>query len=116
MLDAWRDAESLEATAFPAARAAEPKLSFSLIVPARHEENVLGATLRQLARQDYPDFDVMVVVGHDDPGTRRVARRRSATIARFRIVVDDNAVKNKPQCPEHGAARTARGRRRRLRR
>ena len=96
MLDAWRDDESLRATAFPDVPEAEPKLSFSLIVPARHEESVLGATLQQLARQDYPHFDVTVVVGHDDPGTRRVARRAIRDDPRFRIVVDDNAVKSKP--------------------
>ena len=85
MLDAWRDADSLESTGF-----AEPTgptgQSFSLIVPARHEENVLEVTLLQLARQDYPDFEVIVVVGHDDAGTRRVAVRAIGDDERFKVV------------------------------
>jgi len=96
MLDAWRDAESLQATAFPAPEA-EPRLSFSLIVAARHEERVLGATLLQLARQDYPDFEVTVVVGHDDPGTHRVARHAIGDDPRFRVAVDGHGEKSKPR-------------------
>jgi cellulose synthase/poly-beta-1,6-N-acetylglucosamine synthase-like glycosyltransferase len=96
MLDAWRDAYSIDATGFPEPSAA-PRRSFSLIVPARHEEEVLGATLRQLARQDYPDFEVVVVIGHDDDGTRRVALDAIADDPRFRVITDHNAVKNKPK-------------------
>jgi cellulose synthase/poly-beta-1,6-N-acetylglucosamine synthase-like glycosyltransferase len=96
MLDAWRDGESLEATAFPAPRR-EPQLSFSLIVAARHEETVLGSTLRQLALQDYPDFEVLVVIGHDDPQTLRVAQRATRNDPRFRIVIDRHRDKSKPK-------------------
>ena len=96
MLDAWRDEESLQASTFPAP-SADPALSFSLIVPARHEEHVLGATLEQLKRQEYPDFEVVVVVGDDDSGTRRVARRAIGSDPRFQIVVDRNAEKSKPR-------------------
>ena len=96
MLDAWRDEESLQASTFPAPKA-EPELSYSLIVPARHEEQVLGATLEQLALQDYPDFEVIVVVGDDDPGTHLTAQRAIAADRRFRIVVDRNAEKSKPK-------------------
>jgi cellulose synthase/poly-beta-1,6-N-acetylglucosamine synthase-like glycosyltransferase len=96
MLDAWRDGASLEATAFPAPQRG-PQLSFSLIVAARHEETVLGSTLRQLARQDYPNFEVIVVVGHDDPRTRRVAQRAIRNDPRFRIVVDGHRDKSKPK-------------------
>ena len=96
MLDAWRDEESLQMSTFPAP-VAEPALSFSLIVPARHEEQVIGPTLEQLAHQDYPDFEVIVVVGDDDPGTHRVARRAIVGDRRFRIVVDRNAEKSKPK-------------------
>jgi cellulose synthase/poly-beta-1,6-N-acetylglucosamine synthase-like glycosyltransferase len=96
MLDAWRDGESLEATSFPPPRR-EPQLSFSLIVAARQEETVLGSTLRQLARQDYPDFEVLVVVGDDDPRTLRVAQRATHNDPRFRIVIDRHRDKSKPK-------------------
>jgi len=96
MLYAWRDAESLAETEF-AAGSLGPTLSFSLIVPARHEERVLGATIEQLARQDHPFFEVLVVVGHDDPGTLRVAAEAVGDDPRFRIIVDRNVEKNKPK-------------------
>src|ERR1700722_19633874 len=75
MLHAWRTPEVFRSLGFdpvPAPRAEEP-LTFSLIVPARHEEAVLGVTLDRLAELDYPAFEVLAVVGHDDPGTKQAA-------------------------------------------
>ena len=72
MLHAWRTPLDLRSTGFAAERQT-PQLSFSLIVPARHEETVLEATLSRLVMSDHPDFEVLVVVGADDPATREVA-------------------------------------------
>jgi cellulose synthase/poly-beta-1,6-N-acetylglucosamine synthase-like glycosyltransferase len=97
MLHAWRDPETYRETGF-AHQAGLPALSFSLLVPARHEENVLAATLEQLNRLDYPAFEVVVIVGHDDPATTEVARSIAARFPdRFRVVVDDSRPKNKPK-------------------
>jgi cellulose synthase/poly-beta-1,6-N-acetylglucosamine synthase-like glycosyltransferase len=96
MLHAWRDDASVEASEFER-RDVEPALSFSLILPARHEEEVLAATLAQLARQDHPAFEVIVVVGHDDPETHAVAADAIGGDPRFRLVVDTNEPKNKPK-------------------
>jgi cellulose synthase/poly-beta-1,6-N-acetylglucosamine synthase-like glycosyltransferase/putative flippase GtrA len=97
MLHAWRTPKSLEETGFSGA-AADPRLSFSLIVPARHEQTVLGATLSRLAAIDHPAFEILVVVGHDDPATadvaERAARRHPGCI---RVLVDANRRKNKPK-------------------
>jgi cellulose synthase/poly-beta-1,6-N-acetylglucosamine synthase-like glycosyltransferase len=97
MLHAWRDPETLEETGFARADS-QPKLSFSLLVPARHEEAVLEHTLEQLLRIDHPDFEVIPIVGHDDPGTaavaERVARRHPEQV---RVVVDESWPKNKPK-------------------
>jgi glycosyltransferase XagB len=72
--------------------------SFSLIVPARHEEVVLEATLTRLMTSDHPDFEVLVVVGDDDAGTREVAERVAARHPdRLRVVVDASRPKNKPK-------------------
>lgn len=68
MLHAWRDASSLSATRFPA-KPSRPVHRFTLLVPARHEEEVLGQTLDRLATQTHPDFEIIAIVGHDDPGT-----------------------------------------------
>jgi cellulose synthase/poly-beta-1,6-N-acetylglucosamine synthase-like glycosyltransferase len=97
MLHAWWTPQSLARTGFRGA-AAEPRLTFSLIVPARHEEAVLGATLARLAASDHPAFEILVVVGHDDPATaavaERAARRHPGLI---RVLVDVNRRKNKPR-------------------
>ncbi len=97
MLDAWRTPRSLEGTRLKAADV-EPRHSFSLIVPARHEDRVLEATLTRLVASDHPAFDVVVVVGDDDPETRRVAKRVARrSPGMIKIVTDRNASKNKPK-------------------
>jgi cellulose synthase/poly-beta-1,6-N-acetylglucosamine synthase-like glycosyltransferase len=99
MLHAWRTPEVFRSLGFGqvVGGRAEAPLSFSLIVPARHEEAVLGATLDQLADLDYSAFEVLAVVGHDDQGTKEVAdaaaRRHGG---RIRVVVDHSWPKNKP--------------------
>jgi cellulose synthase/poly-beta-1,6-N-acetylglucosamine synthase-like glycosyltransferase/putative flippase GtrA len=97
MLHAWRTPQTLAATGFSGA-AADPRLSFSLIVPARHEQAVLGATLSRLAAIDHPAFEVLVVVGDDDPETAAVAQRAARRHPdHVRVVVDDSRPKNKPK-------------------
>jgi cellulose synthase/poly-beta-1,6-N-acetylglucosamine synthase-like glycosyltransferase len=94
-LYAWRTPETLEATRFPAAGRL-PRRSFSLIVPARHEEAVLGRTLDRLARIDHPHFEILVVIGDDDGDTLAVAERVAALYpGLIRIVIDTNPAKNK---------------------
>jgi len=72
--------------------------SIAALVPARHEERLLRQTLETLLRQDPPGCEVIVIVGHDDPGTHEVA----AAVARehpgrCRIVVDESWPKSKPK-------------------
>jgi cellulose synthase/poly-beta-1,6-N-acetylglucosamine synthase-like glycosyltransferase len=96
-LHAWRTPASLEATGF-ATRATEPRESFSLIVPARHEQAVLGGTLERLASSQHPAFEVLAVVGDDDPETREVAEATAARHPdRVRVLVDSSQPKNKPK-------------------
>jgi cellulose synthase/poly-beta-1,6-N-acetylglucosamine synthase-like glycosyltransferase len=97
MLHAWRDPVTYHATGF-AREAGLPTLSFSLLVPARHEETVLEQTLEQLRRLDYPMFEVIVIVGHDDPRTAAVAHAAAARHPDcIRVVTDRNWPKNKPK-------------------
>ena len=105
MLHAWRDPATLVATGF--ARddqgAAVTSLSFSLLVPARHEEAVLKDTLEELALLDHPAFEVLCIVGDDDPDTAAVAHRVAARHPDVvRVVVDDSRPKNKPKALNAG--------------
>lgn len=97
MLHAWRSEKSLRATGFTEV-AATPQRSFTLLVPARHEEAVLAHTLERLVGQDHPDVEIVAIVGHDDPGTEAVARSVAERFPeRVRVVVDDSVPKNKPK-------------------
>jgi cellulose synthase/poly-beta-1,6-N-acetylglucosamine synthase-like glycosyltransferase len=97
MLYAWRTPGSLAESRLTRDDR-EPAHSFSLIVPARHEEAVLETTLSRLAETAHPAFEVLVVVGDDDPATREVAERvadRNPGIVN--VVVDDSFPKSKPK-------------------
>lgn len=55
----------------------DPCLSFTLLLPARHEERVLGATLQKVYDLNYPRelVQIVVICREDDPGT--IARARA---------------------------------------
>jgi glycosyltransferase XagB len=97
MVHAWRTPETLQATRFSRS---DDKcgLSFSLLVPARHEEGVLEHTVTRLMASRHPHFEILVIVGHDDPGTTAVALRLARRYpAHVRVVVDRHEQKNKPR-------------------
>jgi glycosyltransferase XagB len=97
MLHAWRTPDVMSSTSF-AGTSESPAHRFSLIVPARHEEAVLGETLDRLAALDHPDYEVLAVIGHDDAGTKAVADAAAARRPdRIRVVVDHSSPKNKPK-------------------
>ncbi|GGN29038.1 hypothetical protein GCM10011609_85800 [Lentzea pudingi] len=97
MLHAWRTPASLLATGFSRRSSTWPR-SFSLIVPARHEQQVLADTLDTLALLDHPDYEVLAVIGHDDPETEAVARAAAQRHpAIIRVLIDHNTPKNKPK-------------------
>ncbi|MBG6185549.1 cellulose synthase/poly-beta-1,6-N-acetylglucosamine synthase-like glycosyltransferase [Arthrobacter sp. CAN_A214] len=97
MLHAWRSTEHLERTGF----STEPRPAqhfFTLLVPGRHEEEVMGQTLDALARQDHPNYEIIAIVGHDDPGTERVVREAATRHPHLiTVVVDSSVPKNKPK-------------------
>jgi len=98
MLHAWRDLDTLEETGFVRAEDGTPRLSFSLLVPARHEQAVLEQTLERLLLLDHDDFEVLPIIGHDDGETMAVARAVEARHPhRVRVVVDHSWPKNKPK-------------------
>ena len=97
MLHAWRTPQALSATRFSSSPL-DPQHSFSLLVPARHEQEVLGDTLDALAVLDHPDYEVLAIIGHDDPETEAVARAAARRHPdRVRVVMDHSVPKNKPK-------------------
>lgn len=106
MLHAWTTPRMHRATGPDTMwRRHEPCYTFSLLVPARHEEAVLGATLDRLAVIDHPWVEIIVVVGDDDPGTTAEAREAERRWPdRIRVVVDDSAPKTKPRALNAGFA------------
>lgn len=98
MLYAWRTPDGLKDTSFYRGAVDEvPPLSFSLIVPARHEDAVLGRTLDTLAALHHTDVQIVCVVGHDDPTTTEVADAAAGRHpGRVEVVVDFSWPKNKP--------------------
>ncbi|WP_399430887.1 glycosyltransferase [Streptomyces sp. WAC05374] len=96
-MHAWRTPETLAATRF-ASPDGQQGLSFSLLLPARHEQLVLEHTIDRLLESSHRDFEIIVIVGHDDPETTEVAERAAARDpGRVRVVVDTHESKNKPK-------------------
>ena len=70
---AWRSPATFEA--IREGVRAEPRLSFSLIVPCRDEsQEVMDETIRRLLAQNHPDFEVIISLGHDDVPTIAAAQ------------------------------------------
>ena len=102
-MHAWRTPEVLASTRFSSPDGGE-HLSFSLLLPARHEQAVLDHTLHRLL--DRPPR-------LRDHRHRRARRPRDRGVAervaaerdrRVRVVIDHNGPKNKPKAHEHRAA------------
>jgi cellulose synthase/poly-beta-1,6-N-acetylglucosamine synthase-like glycosyltransferase len=104
MLGTWNTADAIRRRAAPA-EVDPPIHRFSLIVPARNEVPVLDRTLEKMMQIDHPDFEVVVVVGHDDPETAAVAVEAAQRHpGRIVVAVDRHRDKNKPKALNVGLA------------
>jgi glycosyltransferase XagB len=79
------------------------RLSFTVMLPARHEEEVIQATIGRLANVNYPAnlLQVLVICSADDEGTisraeEKIKRLRRAGRANVDIVVFSDGPVNKP--------------------
>lgn len=75
MLYAWEDPERSAGDKSPTQFHA-PQLSFTALVPVRHEEEVIEDTLRAISSFTYPSYlmETIVICSHDDVGTIRAVR------------------------------------------
>ncbi len=96
-MHAWRTPETLASTSFDRPDS-EVGLSFSLLLPARHEQAVLEHTIERLLESTHTRYEIIVIIGHDDPETAEVAERAALRDPlRVRVITDTHEKKNKPK-------------------
>jgi glycosyltransferase XagB len=80
MLYAWEDPNKLKRNQAPE-RFLDPELSFTILLPARHEEAVIQDTIQRMVDLDYPreKVQILVIVERGDRGTiQKVSKKLSA--------------------------------------
>jgi glycosyltransferase XagB len=99
MLHMWERPERLEESDSPHIYV-PPKLSFTAILPARHEEGVIRETIRKVWETDYPKrlLEVVVVCERSDLGTIAEAEQAAREIghSNVRVVTFGGGPINKP--------------------
>ncbi|MET7418365.1 glycosyltransferase [Dactylosporangium sp. NPDC005555] len=102
MIYTWDQPEAGAKARVPDQRAT-PVLSFTAILPARHEEEVIQHTIARAASADYPPHmvQILVVCSADDVGTieqaqAQVNRLRAMGRTNVEVVVFDDGPINKP--------------------
>jgi glycosyltransferase XagB len=102
MIYAWDSPESERRMKAPESFA-EPGLSFTVMLPARHEEEVIQTTIGRVVSANYPAHLVqtLVVCSADDTGTILKARQKIEALQRagregVDVVVFDDKPINKP--------------------
>jgi glycosyltransferase XagB len=104
MLYTWDRPEAYQRAKAPE-RFRAPQKSFTVMLPARHEEDVIQMTIERVVRANYPLslLEVVVICSIDDTGTIAKAQQKIAQLHRQGI---DNvrvvAFKNKPINKPHG--------------
>jgi glycosyltransferase XagB len=81
----------------------KPRLSFTVMLPARHEEDVIQTTIERVARANYPTHlvQIMVICSVDDEGTiskaeEKIHELRQKGLSNISVVVFDDQPINKP--------------------
>lgn len=99
MLYGWEDIERIEKEKGPR-EFSKPKLSFTALVPVRHEEHVIADTIRAVANINYPEHlkETLVIVRIDDEKTRAKAEKAIAQLNRpnVKLVLFGDLPINKP--------------------
>jgi cellulose synthase/poly-beta-1,6-N-acetylglucosamine synthase-like glycosyltransferase len=109
-LYAWEHPDYLEATRAPRSFL-QPRLSFTALLPARHEQKVIYETVRRVWAADYPSdlLEVIVVCSADDEATITEAQRAVADIGspNVRVETFSGGRINKPRGLNVGFHRTS---------
>ncbi len=83
MLFAWENPDNLEKTQ-PPMKLIEPKLSFTAILPARHEKEVIRDTIIAISNIDYPENlkEILIVVRMDDIETIKEVQKTISELSK----------------------------------
>lgn len=99
MLFAWENIEEIEKNK-PPEEFITPQLSFSILLPARHEENVIGDTILSLSKIKYPKtyYEILVVCREDDIKTIKKVEQAIAMTpeTRIKLIIFNDYPINKP--------------------
>ncbi len=99
MLYAWEDPENAKKHKSPKIYL-KPFMSFTALLPARHEEKVIKDTINAINNMNYPDHlkELLVICRSDDTETINKAQEAIDTIGKnnVRLIVFDGGVINKP--------------------
>lgn len=108
MLYTWDQPDASRAAQAPASWA-PPTLAFTVMLPARHEEEVIQQTIRQVVRANYPPelLQVLVLCSADDEGTvgealSRIELFQDEGVDIVDVVLFDDKPINKPHALNHG--------------
>ena len=108
MLYSWNQSEAHEATRAPR-RFRESSHSFTVLLPARHEEAVIGATIARVLRANYPAhlLEVLVVCDIRDIGTIEAAQAAiqalsTEALGAARVITFNDGPINKPHSLNKG--------------
>jgi glycosyltransferase XagB len=110
MIYTWDQPEA-EARAKAPARLRPPQKSFTVMLPARHEEQVIQTTIERVVRANYPQalLQVLVVCSADDVGTVQKATEKTEQLAHqglgnVQVLVFNDRPINKPHALNFGLA------------
>lgn len=100
MIHVWDDPYKLNANSSPSDYV-QPQYSFTALLPALHEEAVIGDTIRAIAALDYPEHlkQLLVICRYDDTGTIAAAQKTINALpgSNIRLVIFNNILSNKPK-------------------
>lgn len=99
MLHAWKDPKTPRKITPPSRVSVYPKRKFTLLLPVRHEEEVIKQTLHSMAKISYPKklFEVLTIARADDLGTIEKVKEALTEIQNenFKLIIFDGLPINK---------------------
>lgn len=99
MLYAWDDPQAVKDHRSPE-KFTKPFYSFTALLPARHEEEVIGDTIKSIANLKYPQYmtEILVICRSDDEATIAAAQAVIKELKKsyIKLVIFDDEPINKP--------------------